>query len=120
MKEHSRIEIEGEGLGEVSDATLEKRASQIAHIEGREEVNDLDRSEALRNIGDPAGKDEAPEEQIAEGDRPEAGVAPASAGVQAERFELDDEANVTEDLVLEGVEEADFDTRVRSGDAGET
>ena len=46
----------------------------------------------------------------AETDRPDAGVAPASAGLQARRAFPDDESTIAEDLVREGSEEAEFDT----------
>ena len=59
---------------------LEERARQIAASDGRAEVNDLDREEARRQLNEPLSEREDPEDQIAEGDRPDAGVAPASLG----------------------------------------
>jgi hypothetical protein len=53
---------------------------------------------------------------IPEGDRPDAGVAPASLGKRKETTGPDDESVVPEKLVREGVEEAEFDTRVRSAE----
>jgi hypothetical protein len=115
MKQNRRIEIGTSGFGEASAATVEERARQIARSDGRTKVNNLDRQEARREILDPILDEGSPEEQIFEDDRPEAGVAPASAGTQEKRVPLDDESNIPEDLVREGVEEADFDTRVQSG-----
>jgi hypothetical protein len=114
MDGQERIEIGSAGFGEASNATLEERARQIAESDGRAEVNDLDREEARRQLNEPLSEREDAEDQIAEGDRPDAGVAPASLGKQKEKTRPDDESLVPEKLVREGVEEAEFDTRVRS------
>jgi arginine decarboxylase len=60
------------------------------------------------------------EERIPETDRPDAGVAPASTGLQARRAFSDDESTIAEDLVREGSEEAEFDTRVRLAENDES
>jgi hypothetical protein len=114
MDGQERIEIGSAGFGEASNATLEERARQIAESDGRAEVNDLDREEARRQLNEPLSEREDAEDQIAEGDRPDAGVAPSSLGKQKEKTRPDDESLVPEKLVREGVEEAEFDTRVRS------
>ena len=116
MDGQNRIEIGSAGFGEASDSTLEERARQIAASDGRAEVNDLDREEARRQLNEPLSEREDPEDQIAEGDRPDAGVAPASLGTEMETTTPDDESLVPEKLVREGVEEAEFDTRVRSAE----
>ena len=116
MDGQDRIEIGSAGFGEASNSTLEERARQIAASDGRAEVNDLDREEARRQINEPLSEREDPEDQIAEGDRPDAGVAPASLGKEMEKTTPDDESLVPEKLVREGVEEAEFDTRVRSAE----
>ena len=120
MDGQERIEIGSAGFGEASTATLEERAKQIAASDGRVEVNDLDREEARRQINEPLSDREEDKDLIAEGDRPEAGVAPASVGKQKEKMPPDDESLVSEKLVLEGLEEAEFDTRVRSGENDES
>ncbi|HEY5744401.1 MAG TPA: hypothetical protein VIS99_17885 [Terrimicrobiaceae bacterium] len=116
MNEHQRIEIGSQGLGAPSPLTIEERATQIALMDGRAEANDLDREEALRQINDPASPRETSADQIAEGDRPDAGVAPSSRGAQAEKVPLENESNISEKLVQEGVEEAEFDTRLRAAE----
>ena len=120
MDGQERIEIGSAGFGEASTATLEERAKQIAASDGRVEVNDLDREEARRQINEPLSDREEDKDLIAEGDRPDAGVAPASVGKQQEKMPPDDESLVSEKLVLEGLEEAEFDTRVRSGENDES
>jgi hypothetical protein len=117
MDGQERIEIGSAGFGEASNSTLEERARQIAASDGRTEVNDLDREEARRQLNDPLSDREDADELIAESDRPDAGVAPASLGMQKEKNPPDDESVVAEKLVREGVEEAEFDTRVRSAES---
>jgi hypothetical protein len=116
MDGQERIGVGAAGFGKASNSTLEERARRIAASDGRAEVNDLDREEARRQLSEPRSDREEPEEMIAEGDRPDAGVAPASHGKQKERIPPDDESVVPEKLVREGVEEAEFDTRVRSAE----
>lgn len=120
MNESNRIEIGSAGFGEASARTLEERARQIALSDGRTEVNDLDREEARRQITDPISERETPQDFIAEGDRPDAGVAPSSTGFQMNKLPAEDESLVAENLVREGIEEAEFDTRVRSAEEGES
>ena len=120
MNPPNRIEIGSAGFGEASNATLEERARQIALTDGRSEVNDLDREEARRQISDPTSDRQTSEERIPETDRPDAGVAPASTGLQARRAFSDDESTIAEDLVREGSEEAEFDTRVRLAENDES
>lgn len=119
MNESSRIEIGSAGFGEASARTLEERARQIALSDGRTEVNDLDREEARRQITDPISERDTPEDFIPEGDRPDAGVAPSST-VRMNKLPAEDESLVGENLVREGIEEAEFDTRVRSAEEGES
>jgi hypothetical protein len=119
MNRPHRIEIGSAGFGEGSDRDLEERARQIASSDGRTEVNQLDREEARRQIADPTSDLEPMEDSIAEGDRPDAGVAPASTGSRTERIFSDDETLISEELVREGLEEAEFDTRLRSSETGE-
>lgn len=94
---------------------VEDRARAIAREEGRFEVNELDREMARHEILEPTVDDEFAEEQIPEDERPDAGVAPGSAGIKVERTPLEDEGNVVEELFQEGVESADTNTRSRSG-----
>jgi Mg-chelatase subunit ChlI len=116
MDGQERIEIGSAGFGEASNSTLEERARQIAASDGRTEVNDLDYEEARRQLNNPLSDREDADELIAESDRPDAGVAPASLGRQKKKTPPDDESVVAEKLVREGVEEAEFDTRVRSAE----
>jgi hypothetical protein len=120
MKQPERIEIGSAGFGEASRHTLEERARQIALSDGRTEVNDLDREEARRQITDPISERKTRQDFIAEGDRPDAGVAPSSTGSRMEKVSAEDESFVAENLVREGIEEAEFDTRLRSAEENES
>lgn len=120
MNQPQRIEIGSARFGEASEATLAERARQIALSDGRTEVNDLDREEARRQIINPVVDREGPEDHFAEGDRPDAGVARVSAGTQMETISPDDESIISEILVREGLEEADFDTGVHSTEEDES
>jgi hypothetical protein len=119
MKRPKRIELGTAGFGEASQLTLEERARQIALSDGRTEVNDLDRQEARRQIVDPVSDRETMADSIAEGDRPDADVAPASTGRQKTKMPSDDESLISEKLLREGSEETEFDTRVQSAEGDE-
>jgi hypothetical protein len=64
-----------------------------------------------------AGEDETDlaADALAEDERPDAGVPPSSAGTQAPRVQLEDEASAAEEEIEEGLDEADADTRAKSG-----
>jgi hypothetical protein len=94
---------------------VEARALAIAREEGRYEATELDRETARHEILEPTLEDEYAEERLSEDDRPDAGVAPGSSGVKVERVPLEDDGNVVEELFQEGVENADTNTRARSG-----
>ena len=103
------------GADSENQELVENRARAIAREEGRFEVNELDRETARHELLEPVVEDELAEEQISEDDRPDAGVAPGSSGMKVERTPLEDDGNVVEELFQEGVENADTNTRSRSG-----
>jgi hypothetical protein len=109
------VEINGAGIGEISDDMISLRARQLATADGRDEVNASDISEARADLdGGAAGSDEEEADLIAEEDRPDSGVPPMSAGTQAHRMEPEDEGGFAAEEVEEGIAEADLDTRVKS------
>lgn len=122
MQQHAethRIGLSGAGFGEASEETIEERAAAIAQADGREEVEDRDRQAAFVELRAPivSPNDVVEEAEIAASeDRPDAGVPPTSAGSHAERLELDDEETLPEALVVEGIEEADRDSRTAAAD----
>ncbi len=110
----NRIEVGGAGLGEASEEDVARRAEELARSDGRTETNESDLAQARGELGAEISLD--PAEEIAEDDRPGSGFPETDHGTQAERFEMEDEANLAEELVEEGVREADHDSRLHSND----
>ena len=112
----NRIEASGEGIGEISRDQIEDRAAELARMEARDEVNDADRARAAEELQGPKDPS-APEtgspdvEEIVTWDEPV-----EARGEQAPRIGLEDEASVAEQLVEEGVDEADHDRRVAASE----
>jgi len=102
-----KIEENAAGLGVPSPEQVEQRAREIAVIQGRaaSDVNDTDRQQARREL---LG------EEPADAQDPEAMIAsvtswteePGTAGKQASTYLPQDEANIGERLVEEGMNEA--------------
>jgi len=108
----------GEGDDKFVDLDPEKvedRALEIARETGRYEATELDREDSRQEVLEPGIEDDLAEELIDESDRPDAGVAPVSSGHKVERVPLEDEINIVEELVREGIEGADDNTRHHSG-----
>src|SRR5262249_11476210 len=97
----------------VTQQMIEQRAHQIARSDGRNRPNDLDRSSAREELtGAGSGSERLPT-------REEPGrnweMPLVSTGEKAPTVGPEDDQSVTEELIQEGVEEADHDQRVRSG-----
>jgi Protein of unknown function (DUF2934) len=114
---HGRITQHGAGLGTVTPEMVQRRAGEIALSDGRagNEVTSADWEQARREL---LGAANSPS---AESDIEEAGStagwdpAPPTIGQRADTQEADDEQTMAEQLVQEGVEEADHDERVQAG-----
>jgi hypothetical protein len=91
------------------------RARELALADGRQEPNDKDffaaRQELLPTGLEPAAPElDSPDvENVTEWD-----TAPAESGREAPQVLPEDEANIAEELVAEGLEEADHATRVEA------
>jgi hypothetical protein len=112
MKQKSetrRIEVGGEGIGEVDDDMIEDRARKLATADGRDTVTDEDRDEAREDLAG-RGVTVDPGDLLTEAERPGDGSPPASTGHRAARLELDDEENLAAQEVEEGIEEANLDS----------
>ena len=90
---------------------LDAEAAEQAGIEERAE------RQLSQDAGaDPDGEEiDSEAEAVAEDERPDAGIPPSSTGTQAPRVKPEDEASAAEEEVEEGVDEADADTRAKSG-----
>jgi hypothetical protein len=112
-----------EGVGEVSRAAVEKRARELAKIEGRAVPNDDDHARARRELSGGSDIDRRQEqiESLPESARWD--PVPGSTG--REHLELpnededDEERNESAQLVSEGVEEAELDQMVQAEDEAE-
>ena len=113
----SRIELAGRGLGEISEEVIMQRALELAIADGRSHRNEKDIAEAKKELvsGGSPNVSEVPRQPV----NLEWGSPPASLGTQAERVRLEDEGNLADRLVREGLEEAERDTRTHSNDGKE-
>ena|SRR5688500_18199411 len=106
---HGKIEVHGDGLGVASPDAVEKRAREIAMIAGRvpDEFTDADWAQARRELlGTQAHT--APEETEENAEVVEEwNMVASSTGHRAPRGE--DEENLGEQLVADGIEEAAHD-----------
>jgi hypothetical protein len=111
---HSRGKIVRgtEGLGTVTPQMIEKRAQEIARTDGRNRPNDLDRSSAREDlIG--ATSDSAKRPTRKEPGR-DWQIPLVSTGDKAPTVRPEDDENIPEKLIQEGVKEAEHDQRVSS------
>lgn len=120
MKQHSieqgRFSDRGEGLGTVTEKMVMQRARQIAVINGRTEkdVLDTDIDQARREL---QGEDEinpplSREEALPEDKRWD--PVPASEGHKAPTMPASDEQTFAEELVDEGVADAEHDQEIEA------
>jgi hypothetical protein len=112
MNPSGRIEIHGAGVGGLGEQDIEKRAAEIARMDGRSHVHAADRSQAreeLLHSGPPA----APEgdEEVRHWSE-----AAGSTGHQVPRVLPDDEVSPVEQLINEGLEEAERDLRLSASE----
>ena len=99
------------GIGTVTPQMIEERACEIARSDGRAQPNDLDRSRAREDLTDATSGSEkslTTEEPGSDWYTPR-----VSSGKKAPTVRPEDDENVPEKLIREGVEEADHDTRGR-------
>lgn len=116
MKQQAhRIETGGKGFGEADDRMVEERARGFARLSGRSEPNEHDIEEALRALRNPVPED-LTDSMMTEAERPGSGVPATSSGTHTPRVKPDDEESIANQLVHEGVEEADWESRVASAE----
>jgi hypothetical protein len=106
-----------EGLGTITSQMIEERAHQIAQGEGRAEANDLDRTRAREDLTGSTSSSEPPTRKETDRDW----YTPrGSSGEKAPTVRPEDDENIPEKLIQEGIEEADHDQRLRSGQTDDT
>jgi hypothetical protein len=111
MKDTGRIEIHGSGIGEISSIDIERRAAEIARMDGRTEPGEQDRfrarDELLHTETPPPPEADESTEPVQSWSK-----GPASHPQRGVRTNLEDEVSPAEQLINEGLEEADHDQRV--------
>lgn len=114
-----RIAVGIKGFGTADETMLHDRASELAKMDGREHFNEKDLAQAraeLQSGGQPPPPPEvAPE---AEGVRTWYDTI-TDSGHRAPTQPLEDEANIGEQLVQEGIEEADHERRLSAEEGKE-
>jgi hypothetical protein len=106
-----------EGLGTVTPEMIEKRACEIARGDGRAQPNDLDRTRAREELTGVTSDSDKPATREEAGR--DWGMPLVSSGEKAPTVHPEDEENIPETLIQEGVDEADHDQRSRSGQRSE-
>jgi hypothetical protein len=101
-----------EGLGTVTPEMIDERAREIARGDGREQPNDLDRTRAREDLTGATVSEQL--STMGEPDR-DWYTPRGSSGEKAPTVRPEDEENIPEKLIQEGVEEADHDQRSKSG-----
>ena len=96
-----------EGLGTVTPQTIEERAREIARSDGRSQTNDLDRTSAREELTGPTSDSEKPPTREEPGRDWQMPLV--STGEKAPTVRPEDDGNIVEKLVQEGIEEADHD-----------
>ncbi|HZS16754.1 MAG TPA: hypothetical protein VFA51_02355 [Candidatus Udaeobacter sp.] len=104
-----------EGIGNVTPEMIDERAREIARADGRESANDLDRSRARDDFIGSTPAPEKPEEPVEDWYTPR-----GSSGRKTLTVRPEDEENIPDKLIREGVEEADHDQRSQSAGSSET
>ncbi len=102
-----------EGIGNVTPEMIDERAREIAQADGRDNANDLDR---IRARDDFIGSTSAPENPTTEEAVDDWYTPRGSSGKKAPTLRPEDEENIPDKLIREGVEEADHDQRSSSSE----
>ncbi|MCE9612617.1 MAG: hypothetical protein K8R23_20640 [Chthoniobacter sp.] len=110
MKSQSaKIINHSEGLGMPSAETVRRRARELAQIDGREEHNEADWRAAKRELhGGHAHSDGNGDADLAEMIS-EHDMVSTSLGHQAAKLGFEDQESVAEELIAEGMDEAEHE-----------
>ena len=114
-----RLKAASPGVGQPSETEIEQRARELALIDGRNTFTDADLARAAQELGGGVEAPAAPEveaevEQLEEWDSPV-----EQDGHEVAALPPEDEANVAEQLIEEGLSEADHDRRVAAAEDSE-
>ncbi len=113
---NQRIEVSGSGVGEISDADIQRRARELATGDGRTEPNEVDLDHARRELHVPAEETaETPETGEFIAAETDLDPPPTTGHKTPNQFLENEDHNDTADLIREGLDEADHHTRTESG-----
>ncbi len=105
-----KIVTGSDGLGTPTPEMVIDRARELAKMDGRTEAHEGDRQRAHAELLGPT-EPETPEVDASLAELTEWDEAPAEHGTRAPSVIAQDEMNIAETLVNEGLEEADHDIR---------
>jgi hypothetical protein len=107
-----------EGSGTVTPQMIEERACELARGDSRVQPNDLDRTRTGEElIGTTSGSEKPPTKE--EPGR-NWGMPLVSSGEKVPTVRPEDEENIPQNLIQEGIDEADHDQRTSSGKIDES
>jgi hypothetical protein len=111
LDNHARIQRHGEGIGPPTPEAVERRAREIARIQGRapDEVNQEDRARASRELHDqnlPLSSTDVHSDVLASSNPADMAV---DTGHRVEQTRPPDEQQITEAEVKEGLREAEHE-----------
>jgi hypothetical protein len=110
-----KVEVRGKGVGGFTPADVERRARELALIENRTEVTQVDRDRALAEFRDDHLPDAINEDaESMQSMSRDPSDPPVDRGRQVPEYGGDDEKAALEHLALEGVEEAQHEQMVES------
>ncbi len=114
-----RLKAGTPGLGEAAATDIDRRALELAHIDGRAFPTDADLDRAAAELASSAAEPPAaPETRDPKIASLTAWDAPADeSGHRVGRVPLEDEGSMAERLVQDGMEEAEHDRRVAATDS---
>ena len=105
-----------EGLGTVTPRMIEERSREIARSDGRAQPNDLDRNRAREELtGATSGLEKPPTREEPGRDWQ---MPLVSTGEKEPTMRPEEDENIPEKLVQDGIEEADHDQRLSSERSG--
>lgn len=114
----NRLRAGSAGLGHADRQRVERRAAELAHSDGRSVATEADFVRATEELAGGSAMPAAPEippnlEAVAAWDQP-----PDQTGRRAPSVQPENATNLGEQLVQEGLDEADHDSRVVAEEKG--
>ncbi len=107
----TRLKAGASGLGQANQTDIESRAAQLAHSDGRTKASAADIEQAAAELaGGPAHRDSAVNDLTAWDDPLD------QSGHRVEDLGGEDEKSIAEQLIEDGIDEADHDIRAAASE----